>query len=88
MFSAPDKPYQVNSGTSIYAKGTYGGVGPISYPGGEPIGLTTRIPLVPSGNSYNPNNSFYWYTEVTINVRLAYTDTGTRWPLISYTFDH
>jgi RHS repeat-associated protein len=88
MFSAPDAPYKVTSGAGIYAKGDYGGVGPVSYPGGEPIGLTTRIPLVPSGNPNNSNNSFYWYTEVTINVQLAYTDTGTYWPTISFTFDH
>jgi hypothetical protein len=88
LFSAPNEPYQVIPGPGTYAQGTTVGIGSVIYPGEEPIGLTTRISLVPSGYLYNPDNSFYWYTEVTINVDLAYTDTGTRWPTISYTFSH
>jgi hypothetical protein len=86
LFPAPQKPYSVKPGPSIHAKGTYVGLGPVASPGGQPIGFTTRIPLVPSGNATNPNNNFFWYMEVTINLRLAYTDTGSYWPLISYTF--
>ena len=88
LFSAPDQGYNVLPGLGIWAKGVHIGIGSVAYPGGEPIGLTTRIPLIPSGNLYNPINSFHWNTEVTMKIGLMNSNTGTYWPIISYTFPH
>jgi RHS repeat-associated protein len=86
LYKGDGAPYGVVPRPSIHHEGDYIGLG-VAGPGLAPMGLTTRIPLVPSGNPYNPNNSFAWYTETTINVKLAYTDTGSAWPPISYTFE-
>ena len=81
--SGNNKTYVINPGPGLKSSNdtsTYG-ISPMAS-----AGKITTVNLNPSGYNYNPDNTFYPNSHVTISVNMVYTATGIKNIPITYQF--